>query len=86
MGHRWRSSETIQKVSRPVLFLSGEKDELVPPRMMKLLHDVCSSPEKIWKSFPDGEHMDTYSRRGYYPTLQKFIADFVGNPSDICSQ
>lgn len=42
-----------------VLFLSGGKDELVPPSHMKELHKLCSASVKEWKEFQDGTHNDT---------------------------
>eukprot|EP01127_Copromyxa_protea_P009963 TRINITY_DN2396_c0_g1_i1.p1 TRINITY_DN2396_c0_g1~~TRINITY_DN2396_c0_g1_i1.p1 ORF type:complete len:295 (+),score=33.28 TRINITY_DN2396_c0_g1_i1:3-887(+) len=73
----WKSSDTIKTLKQPVLFLSGALDELIPPRMMEELHAICQSKVKEWKSFPDGQHMDTYTHRGYYPTVQKFVSHYV---------
>lgn len=38
----------------PVLFLSGEQDELIPPHMMSTLFAACSSEIKGIERFPQG--------------------------------
>ncbi|KAF8428625.1 BEM46-like protein, partial [Tirmania nivea] len=70
----WPSETTLPKIKEcPVLFLSGGKDELVPPDHMRTLHEVCVSPVKIFKEFPNGTHNDTVGEEGYFDTIQAFI-------------
>eukprot|EP01126_Amoeba_proteus_P028891 TRINITY_DN2846_c0_g1_i10.p1 TRINITY_DN2846_c0_g1~~TRINITY_DN2846_c0_g1_i10.p1 ORF type:complete len:242 (+),score=40.22 TRINITY_DN2846_c0_g1_i10:294-1019(+) len=73
----WLSLETIKCINKPVLFVSGRKDELVPPEMMDLLYEVCPSPDKVWKSFSSGTHNETFEEVGYYEALKKFVKEFV---------
>lgn len=40
----WASIDLIPKVTAPVLFISGLRDELVPPEHMKRLFDAAVSP------------------------------------------
>jgi len=70
----WPSETTLPKIKEtPFLFLSGLKDELVPPDHMKTLHDVCLSQVKIWKEFPNGTHNDTVGEEGYFDAILSFI-------------
>jgi abhydrolase domain-containing protein 13 len=71
----WNSLATIQYFpsTLPTLFLSGEVDDLVPPKMMAQLYQSCSSEEKHMKKFPEGNHMDTYNLPNYYETMKKFL-------------
>ncbi|CAO1638473.1 unnamed protein product [Sympodiomycopsis kandeliae] len=55
-----------------VLFLAGEKDELVPHSHMQQLHALCKA-DKEWKVFANGTHNDTCLQRGYFPTLASFL-------------
>lgn len=57
----WPSYLEIKAIRRaPVLFLSGMKDELVPPSHMKKLFESCeTSGPKYWKEFEEGTHNDT---------------------------
>jgi len=71
--NKWSSIETIRRVNIPTLFIFGEKDNMVPKNMMNRLYDQCPSQTKIFKSFPNGGHMDTYAQRGYYRTLLEFL-------------
>ena len=36
ISNRWESIARVKDISLPILFLSGEKDELIPPRHMKV--------------------------------------------------
>jgi len=44
VGHRlkdhWNSLEHVKHIDLPALYLSGERDELVPPLMMSALFDA----------------------------------------------
>lgn len=42
-SNKWNTLELMPNITRPILFLSGEKDELVPPRHMKALHSAATS-------------------------------------------
>lgn len=57
-GEYWPSGETIRRVPKtmPILFLSGDKDELVPESHMRRLYEACSSKNKEFHSFRGGMH------------------------------
>ncbi|KIN03877.1 hypothetical protein OIDMADRAFT_118628, partial [Oidiodendron maius Zn] len=72
----WPSESIIPKITKiPILFLSGLKDELIPPRHMRQLYDIAKTPTKIWKPLPGGDHNSSVIEAGYFES----IADFVGN-------
>ncbi|KAJ6259887.1 hypothetical protein Dda_5531 [Drechslerella dactyloides] len=74
----WPSEETIPKVeSIPILFLSGLRDELVPPEHMKRLHQVAGSSTKVWRELPDGSHNDSVMEPGYFEYINDFVNDEV---------
>ncbi|KAK5009081.1 bem46 protein, variant, partial [Cryomyces antarcticus] len=63
----WPSEEVLPQITKvPVLFLSGLRDEIVPPTHMKQLYDVCRAEPKIWKELPNGSHNDTVAEPGYF--------------------
>lgn len=76
---RWASDETLPKITSkiPMLFLSGLKDEIVPPIMMKTLFNLCSVENKTWKDFPNGDHNSTVAEPGYFDTIWEFVVEEV---------
>lgn len=58
----------------PVLFLSGSRDELVPPSHVKELYDKCDSNSKEIQHFELGTHNDTCMQPHYFPIISNFIA------------
>jgi len=75
----WTSEEVLPKIAAdiPVLFLSGLKDEIVPPRMMKVLFDISKAERKVWKAFPNGDHNATVAQPGYFDSIWNFIIEEV---------
>ncbi|CAO3668985.1 unnamed protein product [Umbelopsis vinacea] len=75
----WPSYREIKAIRKsPVLFLSGLKDEMVPPSHMKKLYDLCeTSGPKYWKEFAEGTHNDTCIKRGYFEAVGEFIRDEI---------
>ena len=76
----WSSDEILPKITQPIpmLFLSGLKDEIVPPIMMKTLFDSCKSPsDRIWKQFPNGDHNSTVAEPGYFEAIWSFLSQNV---------
>lgn len=60
-----------------MLFLSGRKDEIVPPSHMSQLYKICRSEPKIWKEFPNGDHNSTVSEPNYFDYMNSFILEHV---------
>lgn len=75
----WLSDETLPKItaSIPFLFLSGEKDEIVPAHMMKTLYECCRVDRKTWKAFSSGHHNDTVAEPGYFDAIWTFLVHDV---------
>ncbi|PWN48440.1 alpha/beta-hydrolase [Violaceomyces palustris] len=75
----WPTGKSIAKISAttPVLFMSGRKDELVPPSHMDALYERCSSQIKVWKGFEDGTHNDTCVKPNYFETISNFLMNHV---------
>ncbi|CAO1616850.1 unnamed protein product [Parajaminaea phylloscopi] len=72
----WSSVTRLPLLDRKrvnVLFLSGAKDELVPPTHMKRLYAACTADVKEWKEFKDGTHNDTCMKPGYFSTIASFL-------------
>ncbi|OLL23707.1 Protein bem46 [Neolecta irregularis DAH-3] len=62
----------------PILFLSGLRDELVPPSHMKQLHDICQS-KKVWHEEPKGDHNTTCMQPGYFSKIREFLRGEFGD-------
>ncbi|KAF9965281.1 hypothetical protein BGZ70_005127 [Mortierella alpina] len=75
----WNSEHMIQQIATlPVLFLSGRRDELVPPAHMQELHRLLDTTgEVVWREFPDGTHNDTCLKTGYFEAIKEFLAGIM---------
>lgn len=76
---KWGTDEAIVKITNikiPFLFLSGLRDEIVPPSMMKSLYDSCPT-KKAWKEFPNGDHNSTVAEPGYFDAIWTFLVQDV---------
>ncbi|GJQ14256.1 hypothetical protein GpartN1_g6047.t1 [Galdieria partita] len=74
--NKWNSAAIVSSLTCPILFLSGLRDELVPPKLMKQLHDLAThSVYRQMVTFPDGTHNDTWFRGGsaYYDAIATFV-------------
>ncbi|KAJ5127290.1 hypothetical protein N7448_008069 [Penicillium atrosanguineum] len=74
----WTSEDVLPMITKvPVLFLSGLKDELVPPSNMTQLFAACKSERKIWRTLPNGGHNDSVAEPGYFDHIHSFIREEV---------
>jgi len=74
----WMSIQRITQIKAlPILFLSGRKDELVSPVLMRQLYDACTAP-KEWREFRNGDHNTTVIQPGYMDALFAFINKQIG--------
>lgn len=76
---KWDSETKIQELKHPILFISGDSDQLVPPFHMKMLFDKARmSKHRDFYSVAGGTHNDTWEVAGleYYRRLRNF-ADIV---------
>mmetsp|Transcript_44695 Transcript_44695/g.100366 ORF Transcript_44695/g.100366 Transcript_44695/m.100366 type:complete len:331 (+) Transcript_44695:87-1079(+) len=75
---RWETVDRIRDIEVPLLFLSGEKDEMIPPWHSKELHQrAVKSPLRQSAVFPEGSHNDTWEKGGerYWEAQECFIKD-----------
>ncbi|ODV93131.1 hypothetical protein PACTADRAFT_51761 [Pachysolen tannophilus NRRL Y-2460] len=72
---KWNSENLIPEIPSniPILFLSGAKDEIVPPIHMKELFKLSKSLDKTFKEFPNGFHNDTIVQENYWYYVDQFI-------------
>lgn len=78
----WPSVKSITRIpsTTPVLFLSGRKDELVPPAHMDKLYALCKSERKVWKSIQDGTHSE-WKKNNVRNDSKTFLNQIVMNIS-----
>ncbi|CAG8822550.1 18945_t:CDS:2, partial [Gigaspora margarita] len=70
----WPSETSIQQiVHTPILFLSGARDEIVPPSHMVDLFELSQSRNKDFKLFDNGLHNDTTLQDGYFEAIGEFL-------------
>ncbi|KAJ5066225.1 protein abhd13 [Anaeramoeba ignava] len=75
---KWNSEKSIQKIEAPILFLSGQKDELIPPFMMRKLYlNAKNSRNPVFFSLENGTHMTTWNEYGYDKKLKEFINSYL---------
>lgn len=83
---KWSSDEVIQSLPEngpPILFLSGLKDEIVPPTMMRTLYEFCTVKRKTWKIFPNGDHNSTVAEPGYFDQIWEWLIDEVLRKTEV---
>ena len=72
----WASSAVVHKVTSPVLFMSGQSDELVPPAQMQKLFDGAKQAEfREIVLFAGGTHNETHMQDPprYYEAMCRFL-------------
>jgi|LakMenEpi03Aug12_release.lakeMendotaPanAssembly.Ray.scaffolds.fasta_scaffold1329560_1 fermentation-respiration switch protein FrsA (DUF1100 family) len=61
LNMHWDTAKLILDVKSPILFIVGEKDEIVPKAMMTTLYDLAKTSFLRQKfSVKDGTHNDTW--------------------------
>lgn len=73
--NQYRSIDKIKFVTIPGLFISGQADTMIPPRMMKQLFDKSNSSLKRLLKLADGNHNNTWLCPGYFQFISKFIQE-----------
>lgn len=77
----WDSDVKIQRLAQPILFISGDSDELVPTSQMVKLHQLANKSRlPVFFSVRGGTHNDTWERAGplYYQRLRDFLVKAFG--------
>ncbi len=70
MQDEFLTREIIGKVKLPILFIQGEKDEVVPVASAQALFERAPEPKK-WVLIPEGSH-NNLSELGLYKEIQSF--------------
>jgi len=76
----WESIERVKDLTVPLLFLTGEKDELIPPSHSGALkRQAEKSKLRRQVLYPEGMHNDTWEKGGeqYWKDMAQFIADVL---------
>ncbi|XP_073052396.1 alpha/beta hydrolase domain-containing protein WAV2-like isoform X1 [Primulina eburnea] len=77
----WSTIDVVNEIRQPILFLSGLRDEMVPPLHMQLLYAKAAARNQqcLFVEFPTGMHMDTWLSGGdrYWRTIQEFFEKSV---------
>ncbi|KAL4563764.1 hypothetical protein LXL04_027809 [Taraxacum kok-saghyz] len=77
----WNTIDVIGQIKQPILFLSGKRDEIVPPFHMEMLYAKAAVNNKrcMFMEFPNGMHMDTWLTGGdhYWETVETFLQENV---------
>ncbi len=75
---RWMSEDRISVIDRiPILFLSGTRDELIPPSMMKELFEAAPTKKKKFAAVTGGTHNDTCIIPVFWTELITFWRNFI---------
>lgn len=73
-SEKWLSINKIKKMKTTnLLFISGGKDEIVPPYHMKDLYNACPSKTKKFVYFDNGKHNETWKQAGYAMAIDNFL-------------
>ena len=71
---KWNSASAIKFASQRILFLVGERDELIPPaQMFELQRNASRARERKLVSFAKGTHNDTCIQPGYFDAIADFL-------------
>ncbi|KAI2776053.1 alpha/beta-hydrolase [Daldinia loculata] len=75
----WPSESILPSITEvPILFLSGLQDEIVPPSHMRKLYELATTPTKIWKPLPGGDHNSSVLEEGYFEAISDFVSNNAG--------
>ena len=72
----WNSEELIKTIDLPILFISGRKDQAIPPAQMDRLYNSAEeSKHKDMFKVEDGSHKDTWEKAGddYFERISDFM-------------
>ncbi|CAE8676559.1 unnamed protein product [Polarella glacialis] len=77
---KWESMERVRDLEVPLLFLTGQKDEMIPTAHSQQLH-ARAEKSKLRRHvfFPEGSHNDTWEKGGeqYWEVQASFLQECV---------
>ena len=84
LQNKWRSLDIISKCGKiPILFLSGGKDEIIPPAHMDALKKRCNGADGTsFRRWPEAHHNDVPLIAGpdYYACVSAFLEGAMYSP------
>lgn len=89
-SNKFQSLEKISRIRIPILFICGDSDEIVDPRMTRALFESCDSAHKIMLTVTNGKHNDTWcSSNQYHMFISSFLSKAfngsIANGDDVTS-
>jgi uncharacterized protein len=80
MKDRFDSKQKMAKILCPVLFIHGERDAIIPPKLGRALYEVTNEP-KTWFPIPGADHNDLswVGGKTYLDGIQEFLRRQVLN-------
>lgn len=78
LTEKWDAAKALPHIpaTTPILFLSGRRDELVPPAQMKALRQLRTEGKARWREF-EGSHNDTFLAKGYWDEVALWMKEEV---------
>lgn len=70
-----RPVDAAARITKPVLFIHGDKDARIPMWFGEKNYEVCPAPEKRWFKVPGGGHNDLWRKAG--PAMEAQITSFL---------
>nr|CCC93050.1 unnamed protein product [Trypanosoma congolense IL3000] len=81
---KWRSIDDVQKIQAPMLFLSGLKDEVIPPKQMKKLYaNALEASDRKFVEFHDGGHCTLPLMSGYNEVIHAFVQSTIRRRDEL---
>ncbi|ENN70983.1 protein ABHD13 isoform X2 [Dendroctonus ponderosae] len=74
--NKFQSYQKVKQLRTPTLFISGQSDTLVPPKMMHELYERSNSVRKQLFQLPGGTHNETWQLPGYYHAIALFLQNY----------
>jgi fermentation-respiration switch protein FrsA (DUF1100 family) len=77
----YNSLPKIRQISAPKLFMQGDHDEIIPPRLAQTLYAAAEAPKSFWVIEGAG-HNDIVETAGqrYRQRLEKFYGELAADP------
>ncbi|MBI2755757.1 MAG: alpha/beta hydrolase [Chloroflexi bacterium] len=71
-----RPVDSVGQITRPVLFIHGADDEIVPTRQAQMLFDAAGGPKELWL-VPGARHVGARDQGldAYYERIARFLED-----------
>lgn len=75
LWNHWKSDEAVKSLDLPILYLLGDKDEVVPPSHTEKLYQLSKKASIV--RFPYGMHDNTFKQPGYSDKISQFVSKLV---------